>query len=101
MVVPPATMKSRALTQIIAPCIRRNEAQSSATSTIRYKKIQVRYFVEQMNEKNEINAAMTASVVLTAIISPRIRRNDAQSSATSTIRKKKIHVLLSGVAQVS
>lgn len=54
-----------------------------------------------MNEKNEINAAMTARVVLTAIISPRIRRNDAQSSATSTIRKKKIQVRLSGVVQVS
>jgi len=35
MVVPPATMKRRALTQIIAPCIRRNVAQRIAVRTIK------------------------------------------------------------------
>jgi hypothetical protein len=98
MVVPPATTKRKALTQTMAPCIIRKDAQRTAVKTMRYKNIHVRYFLQQVNEKNEMNAAMMARVVLTAIISPRKRRNDAQSSATSTIRKKKIHVRFSGKA---
>lgn len=41
-VVPPATKKRKAETQIIALSIMRKDAQSMATRTMRYRKIHIR-----------------------------------------------------------
>jgi hypothetical protein len=99
-VVPPATKKRKAETQIIALSIMRKDAQSMATRAMRYRKIHIRCRVQWMNENREINTEMIARSTLISGICPRVMRNDAQRRPASRIKKKKIQVLLSGTVQL-